>query len=228
MPQSFNAERKPRADDGPSRADKARALLSILEPGKGAPSDVPPDRLRDWANELIRTVEGEKAAAAAAPAPAAPVKPVRRALFTKAPPTLSRPPERTPPAAPAPRRAAAAPAPAPVRAAATPATSAPASRASLSAPLPHETEERPADTASITPPLFAAADVARIVEATLDTAMLGREHPAIVAMTLLGKPTIEQAAALRTLPGGQVRAVHRALRQMEAARAPSRETAVSE
>ena len=220
MPQSFNAERKPRADDGPSRADKARALLSILEPGKGAPSDVPPDRLRDWANELIRTVEGEKAAAAAAPAPAAPVKPVRRALFTKAPPTLSRPPERTPPAVPA--------APAPRRAAATPATSAPASRASLSAPLPHETEDRPADTASITPPLFAAADVARIVEATLDSATLGREHPAIVAMTLLGKPTIEQAAALRTLPGGQVRAVHRALRQMEAARAPSREPAVSE
>ncbi|CTQ49082.1 hypothetical protein [Jannaschia donghaensis] len=169
-----------------TNAEKARALIAMLEPGQAAPEGVSPERLRDWANDLIRTVEGE--------APKAP-PPRRRRLFTKAPPTLSTPVSPQPTGG-------------------TPTS--PASRLNLTAPMPHRPQAQAGSGVSTDPSVFAAADVTRIVDATLDRATLAREHPAIIAMTLLGKPSMDQASALRSLPGGQVRAVHRALRQLEA------------
>lgn len=187
-----------------TNADKARALIAMLEKKEGA-ADVPPERLRDWARDLIRTVERETAKPAEAPV-------VRRRLFTKAPPKLTPPPvarataENTP------------------------------SRLTLTAPMPHTPATPARSTPSIGQGVHAPEDVRKILDATLDPAALSREHPAIIAMTLLGKPSLEQASALRTLPGGQVRAVHKALRQLEfntprtpaqPSAAPGRATAVS-
>lgn len=194
------------AADPATNADKARALIAMLEQGRDAPTDVPPDRLRDWARDLIRTVEGSAPAAA----PSQPAAQRRRRLFSADAPKLA----PTSPAAP-PRAAPPAP------------QSAPTGRLTLTAPMPHS-PEGPAKAAS--PALhstFSTAEVRKVVDATLDPATLGREHPAIIAMTLLGKPTLEQASALRSLAGGQVRAVHKALRQLEQAtpsgqRVPSR------
>jgi hypothetical protein len=42
-----------------------------------------------------------------------------------------------------------------------------------------------------------------------------------VAFSLAGRPPLAQAAALRALPRGQARAVHRALRLVAEARAPA-------
>ena len=55
----------------------------------------------------------------------------------------------------------------------------------------------------------------RVRDLALEGAGMGEvEHPAIVAITLVGRPALEQAAALRALPRGQARAVHRALRML--------------
>ncbi len=213
MPQTLES---PRSDTPPpafvSNAEKARALIGMLEQGGTASASVPPERLRDWAADLIRTVEGARAAAPATSAPAiGPARPgqpapgpARRSLFTNAPPRLA--PATPVPAAPPPRPAQ-------------------TGRLTLTAPMPHRAvvDTVPAvETGVLTP-----AQVRRIVFETIEAGTLGREHPAIVALTLMGKPTLEQAAALRRLPGGQVRAVHRMLRQLEPEPARTGAVAVS-
>lgn len=188
------AQPQPAAAQPVTNAEKARALIAMLEPGNAAPAGVPPERLRDWASDLIRTVEGGKGPAADVPAPR------RRRLFTKAPPKL------TPEPAAEPAR---------VRVESQP------SRLTLTAPMPHTPAGPTASAHPSSPSAYSAEDVRKIIDATIDPATLAREHPAIIAMTLLGKPSMEQAGALRNLPGGQVRAVHKALRQMEFNRVPA-------
>ncbi|WP_179380984.1 hypothetical protein [Jannaschia marina] len=184
-------DRKPAAALPVTNAEKARALIAMLEPGEKQAAAHSPEQLRAWARDLIRTVEGSGRGAGTVSPPSP--KPKRHALFSKAAPTLTAPP------AAAPTR------PEPVRPRA-------AARMTLAAPVQHEPVAAAAPDVRLPP-----ADVRRIVEATVEPATLAREHPAVIAMTLIGKPTIEQAAALRRLPGGQVRAVHRALRQFEGA-----------
>lgn len=183
-----------------TNADKARALIAMLERGSEAPAGVPPDRLRDWARDLIQTVEG--GAPAEPPAPPPTVR--RRRLFAADAPKLA--PAPAAPAPPPPASASAAPAP--------------TGRLTLTAPMPHSPEAPAQATRPAVPSTFSTVEVRKVVDSTIDPASLGREHPAIIAMTLLGKPTLEQARALRSLAGGQVRAVHRALRQLEEAAPP--------
>ena len=65
------------------------------------------------------------------------------------------------------------------------------------------------------PPVFTLDQVRKLA---LQGVTLGQaEHPAIVALTLQARPPLEQAVALRALPRGQARAVHRALRMLERA-----------
>ena len=185
----------PRAPDVPApvtNADKARALIAMLEGGAGkAKGDISEARLRDWARDLVETVE-KSATPAPSRDPAPMTAPPPRAdpprLFTRAAPVLT-----AEPAAPRP----------------------PAARLTLGAPMPH-VPATPASRPVARPAILSRDDVTKLVAATVDPASLSREHPAIVAMTLAGKPSLEQAAALRALPGGQMRAVHRALRQLEA------------
>ncbi len=189
-----------------SNAEKARALLAMLDGNGGATP--PPDRLRAWARDLVNTVEQRKAATPTAPggaprsAPAADVvqapqptayaKPPAR-VFSKAAPLQAPPPAAPPPPA---------------------VTRQPSSRLTLTVPEPH-VPRAPASEAPMPPVRVAPAEMDKIMEQAINPADIGREHPAIIARTLAGKTSLEQAAALRRLPGGQVRAVHRALRQLE-------------
>ncbi|SDY45067.1 hypothetical protein SAMN05444004_101472 [Jannaschia faecimaris] len=168
-----------------TNAQKARALIAMLEKGHDGSADVPAERLRDWANDLIRTVEAERPKPSVAPAQ-------RRRLFTKAPPKLTV-------AAPSTR----------------PVPEGQPSRLTLTAPTPHRSAPTMKPAPSLTPAIFTQGDVRKVIATTIDPVTLAREHPAVIAMTLLGKPSMDQASALRSLPGGQVRAVHRALRQLE-------------
>ncbi|WP_299843484.1 hypothetical protein [uncultured Jannaschia sp.] len=222
--------------DAVTNPEKARALLALLEAGDT--SKVPPERLRDWASDLVRTVERQKADAkaqkaeapaprpraaetapprapvAAAPAAVAPAKaapepkrepgqPRRSRLFRSSAPTLAQgtAPQSATPAIPA----------APVR----PAPTAPASQAPH-LPRPMTAVGRQSQPQAVqVRPMPTRAQVRAMVNAAVNPATLPDEHPAVIALTLTGKPSIEQAKALRSLPGGKVRAVHRALRQLE-------------
>ena len=206
------ADTSPPAPHPATNAEKARALIAMLEQGQDAPQGVPPERLRDWASDLIRTVEAGQAGAGRVkvPEPPAPAPTLRRrSLFKTAAPTLTATPT-TPPATP------------PVRA------TAPVGRLNLTAPMLHDPHgaQIPDATAPKIQAMFNPVNVRKVIDATIDPATIAREHPAVIAMTLMGKPSIEQAASLRSLPGGQVRAVHKALRQLEhAAQTAAQETA---
>ncbi len=65
-------------------------------------------------------------------------------------------------------------------------------------------------------PIHSPAEVRRLIEEGLDGGRPAQEHPSVIALTLLDRAPLEQAAALRLLPRGQVRSVHRALRVLEA------------
>ena len=198
-----------------TNADKARALIAMLENG-GDGASVPSERLRDWARDLVNTVERRpgqtqppRTASPAAREAAAPAR-----LFSTAPPVLTEgPPVAVPQSAPAAHAPDAVPACEPVSRTAT------AGRLTLTAPMPHA--EKPAARSAVpsVPPVHAPADIRRLVDATVDPGSVAGEHPAVIAMTLAGKPPLEQAGALRRLPTGQIRAVHRALRQIESASA---------
>lgn len=81
----------------------------------------------------------------------------------------------------------------------------PEARRPLPPPLPEPPFVKPANW----------DEVRSMIGRTVDPVAMAREHPAVIAMTLVGRPTLDQAAAFRGLPAGQVRAVHRVLRQME-------------
>lgn len=225
--------------DAVKNPEKARALLALLEAGDT--SKVPPDRLRDWASDLVRTVERQKAGTKArtadtkAPTAALPkARPVGG--YTAPPPMPAAPAVAAAPAGTAPetqqapsqpKRARLFRSPAPTlrtpaapRAAMPKAPVAPARTASAPAShLPREIEQAAPRVRPTPGPLrgmLTRAEV-RAVIATVDSAVLPGEHPAVIAMTLTGKPSLEQARTLRSLPCGKVRAVHSALRQLEKA-----------
>ncbi len=211
----------------PTNADKARALMALLDGDGGA--GIPPARLQDWARDLVETIERSGPPVAdpkeriAIPA----IRPRRMAkprLFAGAAPVLV---ERAPPLMLQPAQRVAPPAPKPpvtVPVAPRPVVVPHASAAPLhpgiagAAVTPASTGLPPSRLAP--PAILARASVARLIAATVDPlgdpALLAREHTVVIAMTLLGKSTLQQASALRMLPGGQMRAVHRALRRLEA------------
>ena len=206
--------------EGAAPIDRAQALLALLgedarKIGLGGTTagsaEIPQDRLRLLARDLIAQVEGQRAAQPGSKAPAPPVaraepSPIdegigRRQLFSSpsplsrraAQPEADRASPAAPPAAPEPRIQAVV---------ARPET--------MPTPM---AQPRPAAPAAR---MLSADEVRRLVHEGYDPALSGAEHPAIVALTLEGKPPLQQAAALRELPRGQVRAVHRALRLLEA------------
>ncbi|WP_298437040.1 hypothetical protein [uncultured Jannaschia sp.] len=184
-------------------ADKARALLAMLEsPDRTAR---PPAHLRDFARALVASVEGARANRhpVVAPGPGARLRisakpgadrtgasPARTRLFQNIPPLTLSPEPRVD------HRPAARP------------------RLTLSAPMP--IANRAAADPSMPSPILGRRDVRRLIETTTDPSGFAREHPAVVASAMAGRPPLEQAAKLRQLSGGRVRAVHRALRQIEA------------
>ncbi|PWJ17405.1 hypothetical protein [Jannaschia seohaensis] len=225
-----------------SARDAARALLSMLETGAGAPASgtVPEAQMRRLARDLISQVERRpppgpaetptsaparrtlfsriaplaasmKASDARAdPAPAPDPRPDREptAVSAPEPPRVEAPPpERRAPLAPASERRVAAP---PVERAgwAYPATTAPSPQG-LPSRLVVSTRSRRQAVAPVTLPLEQVRKLA-----LQGIAMGEAEHPAIIALTLQGQAPLEQAAALRALPRGQARAVHRALRML--------------
>lgn len=213
--------------------EKARALLALLEAGDT--SKVPPERLRDWASDLVRTVERQKAdakaqkAEAPAPRPREAETAPRRASIAAAPPAVA--PAK---AAPEPKREPGQPrrsrlfrSSAPTLAqgttpqSATPAIPAAPVRPALASQAAHLPRPMTAVGRQSHPqvvqvrPMPTRAQVRTMVNAAVNPATLPDEHPAVIALTLTGKPSIEQAKALRSLPGGKIRAVHRALRQLE-------------
>ena len=188
------------AGSGPSRAEQARALLALLEPG-GAAGPLPAGSLRGLARDLVASIEARDATAVSADAADAdpvPPPPPRPTLFSRL-----RPVTLTPPPSPAP--------PPPERPEAGDRAALPG-RLTLSAPLPHGADRTapPAPDGTIPP-----AEVRALVSATLEAGAAGAEHPAIAALDMLGRPTPEQAAAMRSLPAGYPKAVHRALRELE-------------
>lgn len=208
-PAPIRAAKSPAPPASPN-AEKARALMAMIEQGgDGSAAGVAPERLRDWARDLVETVERRQregrlppgsskpaartAAAATADAAVGPARPAR--LFTTAAPVLID-----------------APAPAPQHVAARPWAA--VTQPGYDAPMPYA----PPHAAAPPSAMRARAELRSLIEATVDPENLAREHPAVIAMTLAGRPTLEQAAALRRLPGGQTRAVRRALRQLELGR----------
>lgn len=200
-----------------TNAEKARALIAMLEAKSGSTPAVAPDRLRDWARDLVETVEKSRKEPSSPPRPAAKAK-----LFSTAPPRLEavtkEPPTARPSTSSASAHKAQAAEPEILPRAAPPSSrmrAAPKGRMTLTAPRQQDpvaaASQTPVESAEIAP-----SEIRKLVQATVDPATMTREHPAIIAMTLVGKPSIEQAGALRSLPGGQVRAVHRALRTLEA------------
>ncbi|MGB3407631.1 MAG: hypothetical protein WBA67_09060 [Jannaschia sp.] len=207
----------PRAAASP--ADKAQALLALLGDDargmglatKATPgADIPPEHLRRMARDLIAQVEAQsrKPQRKSAPPDSATARrdshiaddPERRQVFSRAAPLALQadPPVAMPP---------------PVASTAPVASQAPQSLAKTAAspvPTPLSYIEPPSP-----PVMLTAAEVRRLVAEGFDPATPGREHPAIVALTLQGRAPLQQAAALRLLPRGQVRGVHRALRLLE-------------
>jgi hypothetical protein len=177
-----------------SNAEKAHALIAMLGTGGTNATSIAPERLRDWARDLVETVEG-RAGMAQTPAPS-PAAPKTTRVFTKPAPRL-----RLDPVAPT------ADASEPVRRPTV------GPRLTLTAPEPYRPDRRAETPLQST--MLAPDSVHRLIAETFDTASMAREHPAVIAMSLMGKPSLEQASDLRALPGGQVRAVHRALRQLE-------------
>lgn len=196
---------------------RAQALLAMLgDSAKGMGLDggaqggsIPPEQLRQMARDLVAQVESRegsgrsKPSVPARPAPASATASVtdtasspdpapRRSLFSKPAPLTTSDPD-------------------PVAEVAI--SQAQVRHARFSMPAPIQPAARP-QTASI---LLPKDDLRRLVTEGLDPSHPGREHPAIVALTLEGLPPLEQAAALRRLPRGQARGVHRALRLREAA-----------
>ncbi|MFO6464898.1 hypothetical protein ACK8OR_10935 [Jannaschia sp. KMU-145] len=184
-------------------ADKARALLAMLDsPDRTAR---PPAHLRDFARALVASVEGARAGRhpVVAPGPGArlrvsrkpgaeraAVAPSRTRLFQNILPlTLS--PEPRVDCGPVARP-----------------------RLNLSAPMP--IPDRAMADPSIPSPLLGRSAVRRLIETTTDPSGFAREHPAVIASAMAGRPPLEQAAKLRQLSGGRIRAVHRALREIEA------------
>lgn len=225
----------PTAPAETTNAGKARALLAMLEQGSDASAaGIEPERLRAWARDLVETVERRRAASESEGATPAALEPKARLFKTPAPKmmpasggaavpdTAERPsgpqigaataevrPQNLPVQPVSAARLAAAAAFRLPEAAPTPA-------ALSDLPVQHVTEGvRP--STEVAPAMLTRMEVRRLIDATTDPETLAREHPAIIAMTLVGRSTLEQAAALRRLPGGQVRAVHRALRLMEGA-----------
>ncbi|MCK0168243.1 hypothetical protein MWU52_11820 [Jannaschia sp. S6380] len=181
MPE-FHAPDGDRPSTGTAR--KARALLSMIEGRGDVPADVPPERLRDWARDLVETIERGRADASPQ---ARPAKPAPR-LFTHGAPTLTMPETGSSGAE--------------VRVPDKPAA---ASQAPTSG----------AGRTDVAKFVLPRVEVGEIIETRLDRDHLRGEHPAIIARTLIGRRSLDQAALLRTLPGPQMRAVHRALRQLE-------------
>ncbi|SFJ42020.1 hypothetical protein [Jannaschia pohangensis] len=194
-PQLTKAKAAPDPVPSASNAEKARALIALLEAREqgAAGTQAPPEHLRDWARDLIRTVEARRADPKTEPAQAPTKAPVR--LFSTAAPRL------TDPVAPPPQ----------AKPISEPAHDVPRELAAAVAQPPTPSGR----TATMASPTLAPAEVRKLIDGAFDPAMMAREHPAIIAMTLVGKPSMEQAAALRSLPSGQVRAVHKALRQMQ-------------
>lgn len=166
-------------------AEKARVLMSMID-GGGAMDHVPPERLRDWARDLVEAIEGDRPARPRS----APPRPAPRRLFTHPAPRLLVP-------FPAARQAHEA------------AGASPANGACDPAPGPRRATSIPAT--------LPGAEIARLLEKGRH-GNLGGEHPAVIAKLLADRPSRDQAAALRDLPGLQRRAVHRALR-LQTARA---------
>ncbi|UWQ18446.1 hypothetical protein [Jannaschia sp. M317] len=208
-------------DPSPARtpAEKAQALLALLgeEAGaigvRGTPPGAPisDDHLRRMARDLISQVEARPPKTTPAEAATDPGPGPKRTLFRNPAPLAQPMPETA--SAP---RAARAPAPEdspamPARADLTPPR--PERQARLSVPRPFAPPAEVARPAPVLP----MSEVRRLIAEGVDAEAPGREHPAVVALTLDGLPPLEQAAALRRLPRGQVRAVHRALRLLEMA-----------
>ncbi|CUH40668.1 hypothetical protein JSE7799_03403 [Jannaschia seosinensis] len=61
----------------------------------------------------------------------------------------------------------------------------------------------------------AQARTRALIRANVDQDHMMREHPAVIAVALLGRSSMDQAQALRTMQGRQVRAVHRILRDLD-------------
>ena len=77
-------------------------------------------------------------------------------------------------------------------------------------------EGRSNTTHSLLRPLTEAQTKARdLISAGIDPNQMGQEHPAVIAVALLGQSSRDQARTLRTMPGRQVRAVNRLLREIE-------------
>lgn len=199
---------------GSTPADKAQALLALLgddarKMGLGGAAqsasgaEFSQDHLRRMARELIAQVEGQgstpKPKAAPPPEVVRPAAPAseeseRRHVFSRAAPLAPVPAIRPQ-----------------ARTEAPPATM-PGARPQIVSAMP--TPMAPARV--VRPiPIHSAQEVRRLVRDGYDHSAPGREHAAIVALTLEGKPPLEQAAALRQLPRGQIRGVHRALRLLE-------------
>ncbi|MEM9796296.1 MAG: hypothetical protein AAF919_07390 [Pseudomonadota bacterium] len=90
-----------------------------------------------------------------------------------------------------------------------------APRLTLSTPSGFTPDRLPADV--VASPALDKSRLKALVARTVKPHRLGAEHPAIVALTLDGLAPLDQATALRKLPHGQRRRIHRALRQIEAA-----------
>jgi len=190
-----------------SSKEAARALLSMLGEGASGGEAVPDAQMRLLARDLLAQVEGR-------PPPEKPPGPEperaperRRKLFSRAKP-LAPPPEAE---APQPEPVAApsvAPPSEPGRAQVDPRQALAPSELPTSFAAPVRRTRR-------TPPvsILSAGQVRKLAMQGIE---LGEtEHPAVIALALRGRPPLEQAVALRALPRGQARAVHRALRMME-------------
>jgi hypothetical protein len=145
---------------------------------------VPEEELRRAAGALLAQVEGRPV-----PKPPEPNPEPRRRLFSRAAPLAA--PEVPAPMPAQPLRESIQPEPEP----------------SLPKALPEAAARRRP------PPLtLPTASIRALVAQGL--AVPETEHPAIVALSLDGKPPLAQADALRALPRGQARSVHRALRML--------------
>lgn len=188
--------------------DKAEALMALLGEdarkvglatgGSMRPGPkIPEDRLRQMARQLIAQVEAGQPRTEVAPVPPAPAAPQpvaseRRRLFSQAAPLQAPEPLAEQPA----RKPAVARPVEPVEPQGLP--------EGISVPsVPSREATYPVDT------------IRKIVKDSARVQTISAEHPLIVAFTLEGRPSLDQAAALRRLPKGQVRSVHRALRLLE-------------
>ncbi|GIT91642.1 hypothetical protein JANAI62_20990 [Jannaschia pagri] len=211
--------------------DRAQALLALLgEDGsidtQGGAAPMPPERLRELARDLIAQVEarsggsepsGDEVRAAppgAAPNPepqeedgTSPAHPLgtHRVFRSDAPLAFSEVLEQTAPP----------PDPQPVETPTQPAVEPTDDHVSLPEVL-SPTPQPQADQLAPSSPLLSQDDVMRLVDGGIDRQAVSQEHSHIIALSLRNLPPLDQAAALRALPRGMVRAVHRAMRLIEA------------